>query len=435
MAKIGFHLNYSKTDKNGFAPVRAKIAVQSRPVIKTLPFKVKVTWNDTKKKYERGKWNDSKQRLYNFRESDKYSAEYKKINAFLDSYKAKANDLFNDCILNDVPLAEDLVRKFFNGDKINLNPSKKSFWEVYDEYLKDCDQSLSPNTARMHKANKKKLEKFEKEMGYEMNFDSMNLIFFDEFKNYILFVKEHEYNYFPVLIRRLKSFLNWSYKRNYHKSREFDKFSAPEKQGSVIHLTFEELQQLINYPFEDKTFQRVRDFYCFGCLTGARFGDIKHLTKDNISDGSLKFTTEKTKVSIVIPLYEGLTTIINRYPDQHKLLPGYANQNINKYIKKACKEAGIKTQTENLTFKKNETIRAHKPKYKLIGSHTARKTFVCLAHGKGMDIPTIMSCTGIRNIDTIKRYLEVSIQTKEEKLNDMFGGLIVDPPVSDTKNN
>jgi integrase len=218
--------------------------------------------------------------------------------------------------------------------------------------------------------------------------------------------------------------MNWSYARNYHKNREHDKFSATEKSGSVIHLTYDELQQLINYPFKSPTLQKVRDVYCFGCLTGARFSDLKQLTKDNISNGELIFTTDKTTTPIRMPLIEELTTILDRYPEQYTLLPEYAMKNVNKYIKKACKEAGITTITEKLTFEKNEAIPIYKPKYELIGTHTARKTFVCLAHDRGMDITTIMSCTGIRDIKTISRYLEVSVNTKKKGLENAFRGLI-----------
>jgi len=147
------------------------------------------------------------------------------------------------------------------------------------------------------------------------------------------------------------------------------------------------------------------------------------LTKDNISNGLLKFTTEKTNESITIPIYPGLTTIINRYPDQHKLLPKYSGQKVCDYIKQACEIAEINTPTENKTHLKNETLKEFFPKYKLISSHTGRKTFVCLAYSRGMDVKMIMEITGIKDEKTLRRYLEVSVNIKRDALNNAFGDL------------
>jgi integrase len=64
-----------------------------------------------------------------------------------------------------------------------------------------------------------------------------------------------------------------------------------------------------------------------------------------------------------------------------------------------------------------------RPKYELIGSHTARKTFICLAYEKGLDIEMIKSITGITQEKTLKRYLQISDEKKKEKLTAAFGKL------------
>ena len=417
MAKIGFHLNLNKVDKNGFVPIRAKISVESKAVFKNLPYKVKIP-----KDKKNSQWNYDKQRIEKTRENEKYN-QWKEINEFLDNYESKAKKLFNDCILNDVPLTLDLVKNFFNGIEPNFKTVKIDFWKAYEEFLKDIGITMQASTIRVHKSTKKKLETFVSDTGYKITFNSINIAFFDKLKEYILLTKGHEYNYLPVILRRLKAFMNWSLKRGYHNSPDFKGLSAPEKEGSIIYLTFDELQQLINFQFESKKYQRVRDFYCFGCLTGARYSDLKQLTKDNIADGKLKFTTQKTNIDITIPIFPGLTTIIDRYPDQHKLLPKYSGQKANEYIKKACAKAEIKTPVELKTFLRNETIKEFRPKHELIGTHTARKTFICLAHARGVDIKTIMDITGIRDQRTFKRYLDVSVDTKRESLNKMFDDL------------
>ncbi len=422
MPKIGFHINFSKTDKNDFAPIRAKIAVESRAVNKNLGLKIKVTKNSNGK-FECARWDANKQRAANFRKAEKHYQDYIDINNFLDEYESKAKTFFKECTIKSVPLTVQLATKFFNNEYAGSNTPAKGFWGAYDEFLIYAIKTFEPNTSRMHKSNKNKLEEFQSSTGYKITFDSINLVFFDKLTDYILFEQEHGFNYLPAIIKRLKAFMNWSFERNYHKTREFKKFTSTEKSGSIIHLTESELKQLLHFPFESERLKKVRDFYCVGCLTGARYSDLKNLTKDNISDGKLIFTTQKTNTKISLPLFDGLKTIIDRYPQQHKLLPKISQQKLNDYIKEACEKAEITAQTEKKTFVKNSHKTIFYPKHKLLGTHTARKTFVCLAHSKNIDIPTIMACTGIKDYKTIERYLEVSPGTKEKALNTMFGDL------------
>jgi integrase len=256
-----------------------------------------------------------------------------------------------------------------------------------------------------------------------MSFESINLVFNDKLKEWMLITRDHGYNYLSATTDKFKAFMNWSYEREYHKNTSFRKFSAPEKEGSIIHLTYSELKHLVNFDFKNIKHQKARDFFCFGCLTGLRYCDLQRLTKDNISNGSIKITTQKTNKEVTIPIIQEQQTIIDKYPEPYKLLPKFSNQKLNKYVKECCKIAEIKTPTEWKTFEKNITKTEYKPKHELIGTHTARKTFINLAYTKGVPIETIKAITGITREKTLKRYLEVSGDTKKENLILAFGGL------------
>ena len=257
-----------------------------------------------------------------------------------------------------------------------------------------------------------------------MTFESINLVFYDQLKEHVLNTKAHGYNYLSAITDKFKAFLNWSLERDYHNNTTFRKFSAPEKEGTIVQLIFPELQQLINFKFESKSRQRARDFYCFGCLTGLRYVDLQRLTKDNVSNGLIKITTQKTNKEVFIPVFPGLQTIIDRYPEQYKLLPKFSNQKLNKSIKAACKEAEINTM-EYKTFEKNLTKTEFKPKHELIGTHTARKTFINLAYDNGLDVEMIKSITGITHERTLRRYLNVSTDAKKDKLMKAFQNLSI----------
>ena len=87
------------------------------------------------------------------------------------------------------------------------------------------------------------------------------------------------------------------------------------------------------------------------------------------------------------------------------------------------------------TFIQNTTKTEFKPKHELITTHTGRKTFICLAHSRGLDIEMIKAITGITREKTLRRYLSISDDNKLEKLKNAFGSLnIIDSPVNPKPN-
>ncbi|MGB2153774.1 MAG: hypothetical protein ACPHVX_07495 [Flavobacteriaceae bacterium] len=53
-------------------------------------------------------------------------------------------------------------------------------------------------------------------------------------------------------------------------------------------------------------------------------------------------------------------------------------------------------------------------KHKLIGSHTARRTFITLSSQKGVPPALIMQSTGIKSFKTLSNYIKVD----KDKLNE-----------------
>ena len=420
MPNLKYYIDKNKVDSSGLVPIKANIAVESKNNWKIVG---KVKPPDDEAKLKPGEWDNANKRVILPRPTHKNYEEYKKINSFLEEFEEGFNKIDRECAERKIRVTREIVQKYYKGQKLVFNPVKKDLWEAYEEFLKSGELEKAPNTIRNRKTIKNYLKTFESETGYKMTFDSIDSVFFDELKKDVLVTNKHGYNYLSAITDKFKAFMTWSLKRKYHSNTTYKYFSAPEKEGSIVHLTFQELQLLLNHPFENKKLQKARDFYCFGCFTGLRYCDIERLTKDNIIDGMIKTTTQKTNRQVVIPLFPGVQTIIERYPDTHKLLPKFSNQKLNDYIKDCCKEAKINTLTEAKSFEKNITITEFKPKHELIGTHTARKTFICLAYDRGLDIEMIKSITGITREKTLRRYLQISTDAKKEKLLKAFEGL------------
>jgi integrase len=190
-------------------------------------------------------------------------------------------------------------------------PSKAFFRKLclrasVKQYLQSGKLEKTYNTNRNRQTIHNKLKDFETDTGYLLTWETINLVFWDNLKEYILETKAHDYNYLSAIADKFRAFMTWSYERSYHTNTIYRKFSAPEKEISIVFLNWDELQHLINFKFESKKRQKARDFFCFGCLTGLRYVDLAQLTKDNIVNGTIALTTQKTNKEVTIPIFPGL---------------------------------------------------------------------------------------------------------------------------------
>ncbi|MBR1502091.1 MAG: hypothetical protein IJ616_09040 [Bacteroidales bacterium] len=56
--------------------------------------------------------------------------------------------------------------------------------------------------------------------------------------------------------------------------------------------------------------------------------------------------------------------------------PNYTNQAMNRDIKELCRLAGIDEEIRVTTYKGNVRTDKIKPKWKLVGTHTGRRTYI-----------------------------------------------------------
>src|SRR5690606_14482893 len=75
-----------------------------------------------------------------------------------------------------------------------------------------------------------------------------------------------------------------------------------------------------------KALAKVRDVFCFSCVTGLRYSDLAQLRKEHIRDGYIKLTVTKTKEPIEVPLTSYAMEIRSCYPHQIKSRPVISSQ-------------------------------------------------------------------------------------------------------------
>lgn len=418
MAKVTFYIDKNNPNKENLVPIVANVTIEGK--------KVKKNIERIKNRY----WNKKTQRVIPPKPQEPDNG-YKRINNQLDSIEHTVKTYFRNVLESGKTISNEIlsanIKQILSGQQVTEPNTSNEFWAAFDEYIQEGTTKKAAKTTTGIKTTYNKLKTYEETRNTVLTFEGINENFYSDFNKFILFELEHHYNNLAASIKRLKAFLNWSTEKGYNTNIEYRRktFSTPEKEGTVIYLTWPELQTLINYPFEKEVHRKTRDFFCFGCLTGQRYSDIIKLTKNNLdtAENVLKIIQQKTKKEISIPVHPGMKTIIDRYQEQFRLLPKFSNQKANKYIKEVCKIAEINTPTEYKTFVNHETRTNIEPKYDLIGTHTARKTFICLAYERGLTIEDIKEITGITQEKTLRRYLAISTETKRAKLVKAFNGL------------
>lgn len=296
---------------------------------------------------------------------------------------------------------------------------EKTFWECYDEFVRVNGKLNDWTDATREKfaAMRNHLWKFNKKLTFD-DFDE------DGFADYITFLsKKHKMKNSTINKQMgfLRWVLRWCYEKGYNKNHTFEYYKPKLKNAKkrVIFLTMEELKKLEEFeiPKEREVLEPIRDVFLFSCYTGLRFSDVYNLTWADIHDGKIEVVTEKTTDRILIELNKQSHAIISKYSGIHfpknKVLPVVSNQKMNKHLHELCKLAGLDAPIKLTHYEGNKRVDEVRPKYELIGTHTGRRTFICMALAKGIPPSVVMKWTGHSDYKAMKPYIDVADEVKE----------------------
>ena len=181
MPEINFYLKSVPPDKKGQLPVIAQINSNYKKYRKTI--------EKTKKKY----WNKRKQRVRPSGTHEPYN-RYFEINTFLDEYEQKARNFFTDCIKKDILINEQTIKSFFAGKKVTPG-EPLPFFKAFDSFLDSKRADRAKWTIKGYHSVLSFLKAFQKDMEIDINYQNIDLDFFDALKKYAFEYKEIKDNY------------------------------------------------------------------------------------------------------------------------------------------------------------------------------------------------------------------------------------------------
>ena len=405
------------------------------PIVDNVPIRMRVIFAGKRIELTTGyridvaKWDSTKERVKNGT-TNKLGQSASEINSDLLRYYTEMQEVFKEFeVQNTMPTMDD-VKEAFN---LRLNPIKEdelksdkptvSFKEAFNKFVKECGKqnNWTNSTYEKFSAVKNHLKSFKSDLTFE---------YFDEngLNNYVDFLrttKDMRNSTIGKQLGFLKWFLRWSFKKGYNTNSAYDTFNPKLKNTSkkVIFLTWDELTKLREYqiPSQKQYLERVRDVFLFCCFTGLRYSDVFNLRRSDIKENHIEITTVKTADSLIIELNNHSKAILEKYKDiafqDQKVLPVISNQRMNTYLKELAELAEIKEPVRETYYKGNERIDVVTPKYSLLGTHTARRTFICNALSLGIPANVVMKWTGHSDYKAMKPYIDIADDIKANAMS------------------
>lgn len=273
---------------------------------------------------------------------------------------------------------------------------------------------VTPGTKKDYNNTYNHLEEFQEYTGKNLSWKSMGYEFYLDMVEFLKVEKDLKGSTIDKVIKNIKVFLNFAdLQDNLEVNQDFKKtvsgkslFAKVNKEEAEhVYLNEAEIKQITDAKL-DENLSGIRDLFLIGCWTGLRISDLKRLERGNIKDGLLTITAQKTSKNVTIPITDELQAVLDRYPDRLPKIP--TDQHYNRQLKDVCEQAGINEPIMAEEKKGKMRVTSLIPKWKLVTSHTARRSFATNLYRRGIPSTQLMMLTGHKSETSFMKYIKVS---------------------------
>lgn len=413
-------------------------------------------------------WDPEEKKVFylNLRDAKKAFKEYLKSNPMIKLPEDAIKSL-NDTFLNNLPLVndvkrlndaiqevkkavEDIAQRFeFDGiayssemivkaykdsskPKVRKEAPNDYFFDFLEKYIQENEPIRAKGSLQVYKSLRTHLTNYQKAKRVKIRFDKMDVAFMRSFQSFLIQWSEINPNTQRIKslnnvtiakqLSSIKTVLTYAKREGIEVKGNYKDFSIKKQKLEVVALTEREFQSLYNLDLsKNERLDKVRDIFCFSCVTGLRHSDIKQLQHDHVSKTEIQITVTKTKEPLRIPLNKYSIEILNKYKTNPKPLPVMSQQRLNEYLKELCKKAEINDPIEIVRYQGADRVSTMHPKYELISIHNGRKTFATLSLEKGMNAETVMKLGGWSDYKSFSRYVNITENVKRKAMANAWG--------------
>lgn len=222
---------------------------------------------------------------------------------------------------------------------------------------------------------------------------------------------------FNLILGQTKRMLDYGYRTKMIPSKiDLDLANNKDVHNEPIYLTTEQLDIIRNLDLPEKL-DYERNLFLLQSYTGLRSCDVIRLTTDNIRDGAIHILMRKTGRSVTIPITDPTEKLLHKVIGMN----APATSNRDHYIKKICRIAGFDTPVQKVIRRGNNTETITKPMWEFIGTHTARRSFICNLLAADVPLTTITAMTGHTDFGAVQAYIRIGEKLKRKALEKISG--------------
>lgn len=345
------------------------------------------------------------------------------------------HDLFNQRLCHIESIVQALLLDFkISGDKATMDEMreelnnrirqqgyseeerKRNLFFFIERFIEESVPIKSLATIRQYRNTLRLLKDFSSKV-QKINFRNIDMAFYAKFRQY-MDNEGYSEAYFSNQIKYIRLFMNEATERGYNECILYKskKFICPQVLSDKVYLTNQEITRIRGIRLSGvEKLEKVRDMFLLACHTGLRFSDLVRLQPLNFNtkEKILCIRTQKTDAMVYIPLSPDVMNICKKY-DYH--MPRFSNSTFNACIKEISRQAGLVDSVEMLISKGSKKMRLVLPKYQLITSHTARRSFATNAFLANVPNISIMQITGHTTEKAFMRYIRVTGEDNARRL-------------------
>lgn len=229
----------------------------------------------------------------------------------------------------------------------------------------------------------------------DIPFSELSLQFLKDFEFYLKTELDQGQSTINKCIQRFRSPIREAFATGVLARDSFVLYKARHIKPKITFLSYEELEKLETFEFNNPRLAYIRDHFVFSCYTGLAYNEVmalngNHLTRDAEGQHWIVMERKKTGGMLQVPLLDKPSELIKKYAiEGNNCFPLISNQKLNVYLKEVAFILGI---PKRLTF------------------HMARRTFAStVLMGNNVNLEIISSLLGHSSVAiTQKHYSKVS---------------------------
>jgi len=349
------------------------------------------------------------------------------INAEIDRYEEKAREALKTCSQDP---SESEYRKAL-AEALGGAETKQGVFQAFDAFVAERGERnrWTYRTIQKMQGLKNHLKAFRPALSWD-DFSEQGLYDFISYLRGLTRVNKSSPEGWTNIkdttveknISALRWFLTWADRHGMLRCTDYRDFrpKLQKMDKPVVFLEWDELITLLDFDLKDEAMRQVRDVFCFCAFTSLRYSDVYALRWADVYDDHICVTTQKTDDALVIELNDYSQEILGRYVDvaypDDKVFPVLSNQKMNARLKGLMKACGISRLIRVSEFQNGERVDRLVPKWQLITTHAARRTFISNALMMGIPPNVVMRWTGHSDYDSMKPYIAIADAVRAQEM-------------------